>query len=121
MLIAGFTASIARRYREPFAAPSRTIESDERLSPRTFGRLPAAAGSSASPSSAAAALAERVEDLPKPTDYVSDFAHVLSPEAIARLDSLCAQLDHSQANAQIAVVTIHTLDGDDAADFANAA
>ena len=65
-------------------------------------------------------MAERVEDLPQPTDYVSDFAHVLSPEAIARLDSLCAQLDHSEANAQIAVVTIHTLDGDDPADFANA-
>ena len=69
---------------------------------------------------AVAALAERVEDLPKPTDYVSDFAHVLSPEAIARLDRICAQLDHSQANAQVAVVTIRTLDGADAAEFANA-
>jgi len=65
-------------------------------------------------------MAERVEDLPKPTDYVSDFAHVLSPEAIARLDRLCAQLDHSQANAQVTVVTIRTLDGVDPADFANA-
>jgi uncharacterized protein len=62
--------------------------------------------------------AERVEDLPKPTDYVSDNARVLSPEAIARIDNLCAQLDHSQANAQVAVVTVHTLDGDDAADYA---
>ena len=70
--------------------------------------------------SAVAALAERVEDLPKPTDYVSDFAHVLSPEAIARLDRLCAQLDHSQTNTQIEVVTIHTLDGVDPADFSNA-
>src|ERR1035437_3969418 len=69
---------------------------------------------------AASACAERVEDLPKPTDYVSDFAHVLSPEAIARLDRFCAQLDHSQANAQIAVVTIRTLDGADPAEFANA-
>jgi uncharacterized protein len=66
------------------------------------------------------ALAEQVGDLPKPTDYVSDFANVLSPEAITRLDSLCAQLDHSNANAQIAVVTIHTLDGEDPAEFANA-
>lgn len=65
------------------------------------------------------ALAERVEELPKPTDYVSDFAHVLSPEAIARIDHLCSQLDHSQANAQIAVVTVRTLDGDDSADYAN--
>src|SRR5271157_1981526 len=69
---------------------------------------------------ALSALAERVEDLPQPTDYVSDFAHVLSPGAIARLDSLCAQLDHSNANAQVAVVTIRTLDGADPAEFANA-
>jgi uncharacterized protein len=65
-----------------------------------------------------AAFAEKVEDLPKPTDYVTDNAHVLSPEAIARLDRICGQLDHSQANAQIAVVTVHNLDGDDSADFA---
>jgi len=66
------------------------------------------------------ARAESVRDLPQPTDYVSDFAHVLSPEAIARLDALCGQLDHSAANAQIAVVTVRSLDGDDAADVANA-
>jgi uncharacterized protein len=66
-----------------------------------------------------AARAQRVDGLPKPTDYVSDYAHVLSSGAIARLDSLCSQLDHSQANAQVAVVTVHTLDGDDAADYAN--
>jgi uncharacterized protein len=65
------------------------------------------------------ARAERVDDLPKPTDYVSDFAHVLSPEAVARLDSLCTQLDHSQANSQVAVVTVKTLDGADPADYAN--
>jgi len=70
--------------------------------------------------SASAMLAERVEDLPKPTGYVSDYANVLSPEAIARLERLCGQLDHSQANAQIAVVTIHTLNGADAAEYANA-
>ncbi len=68
---------------------------------------------------AAAAHTQPVKDLPKPTDYVSDFAHVLSPEAIARIDSVCSQLDHSQANAQIAVVTVRTLDGEDAADYAN--
>jgi uncharacterized protein len=62
---------------------------------------------------------ESVASLPQPTDYVSDFAHVLSPEAIARLDSICQQLDHSQANAQIAVVTVHDLNGDDAADYAD--
>lgn len=69
--------------------------------------------------SASVLLAERVEDLPKPTDYVSDFAHVLSPQAVAQLDSICSQLDHSAANAQIAVVTVKNLDGDDAADWAS--
>jgi len=62
--------------------------------------------------------AERVEDLPKPTDYVSDFAHVLSPGAIARIDSICKQLDRPPANAQIAVVTVHTMEGDDTNDYA---
>ena len=38
---------------------------------------------------------------------------------LRKLDSLCAQLDHSAANAQIAVVTVQTLNGDDAADYAN--
>ena len=64
------------------------------------------------------ARAENIADIPQPTDYVSDLAHVLSPEAVQRLDSICEQLDHSQANAKIAVVTVNNLDGDDAADFA---
>lgn len=65
------------------------------------------------------ALAEQVKDLPKPTDYVSDFAHVLSPQTVALLDNICSQLDHTKANAQIAIVTVHNLGGDDAADFAD--
>jgi uncharacterized protein len=63
--------------------------------------------------------AESVDSLPKPTGYVSDFAHVLSPDAVARINSIAGQLDHSQANAQIAVVTVKTLDGEDPADWAN--
>lgn len=68
---------------------------------------------------ACALRAERPADLPQPTDYVSDFAHVLSPEAIARIDAICSQLDHSKANAKLAVVTVNTLDGEDAADWSN--
>jgi uncharacterized protein len=67
----------------------------------------------------APARAESIASLPQPTDYVSDFAHVLSPEAIAHIDAICAQLDHTAANAQVAVVTVHDLDGDDAADYAD--
>jgi uncharacterized protein len=65
------------------------------------------------------ACAQSVDSLPKPTDYVSDYAHVLSPQAVAQLDSICAQLDHSQANSQLSVVTVDNLNGDDAADYAN--
>jgi len=68
--------------------------------------------------SASVLPAERVEDLPKPTDYVSDFARVLSPAAVARLDRICSQLDHSKANAQVAIVTVRSLEGEDAADYA---
>jgi len=63
-------------------------------------------------------VAQRVDDLPQPTDYVSDLAHVLSPEAVAGIDNICAQLDHSQANSQISVVTVQTTDGEDAFDYA---
>ena len=67
-----------------------------------------------------ASFAERVEDLPaKPADYVSDYAHVLSPETIARLGMLCGQLDHSKTNTQVAIVTLNNINGDDKADFAN--
>jgi uncharacterized protein len=68
--------------------------------------------------SGAALAAQQVDSLPKPTDYVSDLAHVLSPEAVARIDRICAQLDHSQANAQVAVVTVPTTGGDDAFEYA---
>jgi uncharacterized protein len=66
-----------------------------------------------------ASYAESVDSLPKPTDYVSDYAHVLSAETIAQLDSICSQLDHSAATSQIAIVTVRNLNGDDAANYAN--
>jgi uncharacterized protein len=62
---------------------------------------------------------EAVKDLPQPTSYVSDFAHVLSPQTVAELESLCSQLDHSAANSKIAVVTVRNLDGEDSATYAN--
>ena len=56
-------------------------------------------------------LGESVKSLPAPTGYVSDFAGVLSPSTKQDVETLCTQVDH-QAHAQIAVVTIKTLDGD---------
>ena len=64
-------------------------------------------------------LAERVQDLPPPTNYVSDLAGVLSPDTQASLNALCTQLDR-QAHAQIAVVTIKSLDGEPIENFATA-
>lgn len=62
-------------------------------------------------SPAAVLTAETVDSLPAPTGYVNDFAGVLSPETVESVDNLCAAVDR-QAHAQIAVVTIKTLDGD---------
>lgn len=53
---------------------------------------------------------ESVDTLPPPNGYVNDFAGVLSPSTIQSVDALCGQIDH-KAQAQIAVVTIKTLDG----------
>jgi uncharacterized protein len=64
-------------------------------------------------------LAEQVQSLPQPTNYVSDFAGVLSPGTQASLNALCAQVDR-QAHAQIAVVTIKSLDGEPIENFATA-
>ena len=55
------------------------------------------------------ACAEPVKDL-KPTGYVNDFAHVLSADTVAKLNGLAQQVDE-KAGAQIALVTVNTLDG----------
>ncbi len=63
-----------------------------------------------------AAQAEPIAQL-KPTDYVNDFAHVLDQNSIAQMDDICRQIDE-KAHAQIAVVTIRTLDGKDIESYA---
>jgi uncharacterized protein len=62
--------------------------------------------------------AESPDKLPKPTSYVSDLAGVIDPASKAQMEQLCIELDQ-QAHAQVAVVTVHNLGGDTAADFAN--
>jgi len=61
--------------------------------------------------------AEKVDSL-EGQGYVNDFAGVLSEEAKQQLTALCSEVDE-KAHAQIAVVTVHTLEGLEAADFAN--
>ena len=60
--------------------------------------------------------AEPIKDL-HPSGYVNDFAGVLDPTTVAQLTNICQQID-DKAHAQIAVVTIKSLDGDDIDDYA---
>ena len=53
----------------------------------------------------------------KPVNYVSDFAHALDENTEAQLNALCREVDE-RAHAQIAVVTINTLDGRDVEGYA---
>jgi uncharacterized protein len=52
-----------------------------------------------------------------PSNYVNDFAGVLDAATQARLNDLCQQVDQ-KAHAQIAVVTVKSLDGQDAVGYA---
>jgi uncharacterized protein len=61
-------------------------------------------------------VAERVEDLPRPTNYVGDYANVLSTATVQALNQYCLEVDQ-QAHAQIAVITVKNLDGGDIDDY----
>jgi uncharacterized membrane protein YgcG len=61
--------------------------------------------------------AESIPQL-KPSGYVNDFAHVLSNETVASLENLCLEVDQ-KTKSQIAVVTIHSLDGRDIESYAS--
>ncbi len=63
-----------------------------------------------------AAQAEPVAQL-KASDYVNDFAHVLDRNTIEQMDEICRQIDE-KAHAQIAVVTVRSLDGSDIESYA---
>jgi uncharacterized protein len=61
--------------------------------------------------------AEKVDQL-SPQGYVNDFAGVLDDAARQNLTALCQEVDQ-KVGAQIAIVTIHSLEGDTVQDFAN--
>lgn len=56
------------------------------------------------------ALAEKVADI-QPTGYVIDLANVIQPETRARISAMAAELQQ-QTGAQIAVVTVNSLEGE---------
>ncbi len=62
-------------------------------------------------------FAQAVKDLPRPTNYVSDDAHVLTESTTDHLNRLCTALDR-QAHAQMAVVTVDNTAGEPIADYA---
>ena len=66
--------------------------------------------------SVACACAESVSQL-QATGYVNDFAQVLDPATKAQIEDIAQQVDE-KAHAQIALVTIHSLDGADIESFA---
>jgi uncharacterized protein len=53
----------------------------------------------------------------KPLGYVSDFANALSPTTRTQLDALCTEVDQ-KTHAQIAVVTVQSLNGMQPEDYA---
>jgi len=60
--------------------------------------------------------AEPIDSL-RPSNYVNDFARVLDAATQARLNDLCVQVEQ-KAHAQIAVVTVKSLDGQDVVSYA---
>jgi uncharacterized protein len=54
----------------------------------------------------------------KPTGYVDDFAHAIDAASAQRIAAYCGVLERA-TGAQMAIVTIDSLDGDDVADVAN--
>jgi uncharacterized protein len=63
-------------------------------------------------------LAQQPEKYPKPTGYVNDFAGVVEPEYARRIEALGQELAE-KTGAQLVLVTVKNLNGNDVQDFAN--
>ena len=61
--------------------------------------------------------AVHAQALPKPSQYVSDFARVIDPSSLQRIEQLCQELE-DKTGAQLTVVTIESLKGEPIEDFA---
>src|SRR5580693_4035343 len=64
-----------------------------------------------------AANADNIKDI-HPTSYVTDLANIISPDARARLEALCLEVEQ-KTGAQIAIVTVRSLDGEDVDQYGN--
>ena len=63
------------------------------------------------------ARAEKIQDI-HPTGYVTDLANIVAPDAKARLEALCLELEQ-KTGAQMAIVTVRSLDGRDVDQYGN--
>ncbi|HZV86623.1 MAG TPA: TPM domain-containing protein [Candidatus Binatus sp.] len=63
------------------------------------------------------AHAEKIQDI-HPTSYVTDLANIIAPDAKARLEALCLELEQ-KTGAQMAIVTVRSLDGRDVDQYGN--
>jgi uncharacterized protein len=61
--------------------------------------------------------AEKLKDI-HPAGYVTDLAHVITPDAKVRLENLCAELEQ-KTGAQMAVVTVLSLEGETVEQYGN--
>src|SRR5580704_3302927 len=62
------------------------------------------------------AWAEKIADI-RPEGYVTDLSHVIDPATKTKLETLCAEVEQ-KTGAQIAVVTVDSLDGQSREDYA---
>jgi uncharacterized protein len=62
------------------------------------------------------ALAENPKNI-HPSGYVTDLAGVITPDTKARLEALCREVEE-KTGAQMAVVTVHSLEGESVENFA---
>jgi uncharacterized protein len=67
--------------------------------------------------SAPGTSAEKLKDI-HPTGYVTDLAHVITPDAKERLENLCAELEQ-KTGAEMAVVTVLSLEGETVEQYGN--
>jgi uncharacterized protein len=65
---------------------------------------------------AVSTLAENPKNI-HPAGYVTDLAGVIAPETKARLEALCREVEE-KTGAQMAVVTVHSLEGESVENFA---
>lgn len=64
-----------------------------------------------------AARGENIKQI-RPTGYVTDLAGIIQPQTKSQIEALCTELEQ-KTGAQMAIVTVKSLDGDDIHTYAN--